>query len=274
MAGDFVDDVNVKNMFSIGIFSFILNKIEAFIIRRSDATIVLSKKALAGLKNDKYLGDSGSLFEHIPCCVDISKFKNGNAGRDAPVNLEGRFVVSYIGSLGTCYLLKEMAGFFKVLKRRRGNAVFLIVSHTDGGYIESVLKGEGLKRYSDYFIMGVSPEDVPSAISKSRCSIMFIKPVECKIGSSPTKFGESLAGGIPVVINKGIGDTEDVVIKEGVGILVEGFEEGFYEKAVSDLFHLLEEDGLRDRCLKVAEGSLSLDLGVRRYTGVYEKMIR
>ena len=35
----------------------------------------------------------------------------------------------------------------------------------------------------------------------------FIKPL-VKIASCPTKFGEYLACGLPVIINKGIGDTE------------------------------------------------------------------
>ena len=186
--------------------------------------------------------------------------------------LNGKFVMSYLGSLGTCYLLKEMAQFYKVLKRKKGDSIFLIISHTDKRYIEGVLKGEGLEAKVDYMIIGLSPEEVPGYLLHSKCAIMFIKPVECKIGSSPTKFGESLAAGIPAIVNKGIGDTEDIIRRERVGVVVENFDADSYERAVSNILSLLEEEGLRDRCIKTANDFFSLDLGIERYMKIYKRL--
>lgn len=272
MAGDFVDDVNRVNIFSISIFSFILKTIEKFIIRHSDATIVLSEKALALLKKDKYLSGAETVFESIPCCTDVSRFRGSKVERDAVPDLDGKFVMSYLGSLGTCYLLKEMAQFYKILKRKKSDSVFLIISHTDKGYIEGVLKEEGLEAKVDYMIRSLSPEEVPGYLLYSKCAIMFIKPVECKIGSSPTKFGESLAAGIPCIVNKGIGDTEEIIRRERVGVVVENFDAASYERAVSSILSLLEEEGLADRCVKAACDFFSLDLGIERYANIYERL--
>ncbi len=275
MAGDFVDDVNVKNIFSMRVFSNILDGLDAFFIRHSDAVIVLSGRALDILKGQIGPGAERPALVSIPCCADLAKFGDkSRAGGRHIKELEGKFIVSYLGSLGTCYLLREMADFFKELKRMKPDSVFLIISHTDAGYIERTLNDAGLARGTDFVILEAEPDEVPALMSKSDCSIMFIKPVECKIGSSPTKFGESLAAGVPVVVNSGIGDTEKIISERRVGVVVGGLDSASYEKAAKELSGLMAGDGLDRRCIDAARDYFSLELGVRRYVEVYEKVER
>lgn len=272
MVGDFVDDVNVKNVFSVDIFSRILGRLEKFIIRHSDAVIVLSEKALALIREDLRAARKDVIVEAIPCCVDLSRFTNNRSGPSDVLGLNDKFTICYLGSLGTCYLLKEMAVFFKTLKKRIQNAFFLILSHTDSGYIEDTLEEEALERGKDYLILGLKPDDVGRYLSQVKFGIMFIKPVECKIGSSPTKFAESLAAGVPVIVNSGIGDTEDIIRERKVGVVVDGFDEPSYEKAVREILEVLDTDGLKDRCVRTASELFPLDLGIERYLNVYKKI--
>ncbi len=273
MAGDFVDDVNISNIFSISLFTRILNAFEDFLIRHSDATIVLSERALDLLKKDPRMLRGGRVMEAIPCCVDLSRFGDGKVASGSDMDLSGKFTICYLGSLGTCYLLKEMAVFFKELKKKKENAFFLIISHTDKSYIEGVLGSEALESGRDYRIIELKPEEVGRYLSASKFGIMFIKSVECKIGSSPTKFAESLAAGVPVLINKGIGDTEDVILERRVGVVVDSLDLFSYRKAIEDMLNLLKSEGLKDRCVKTADEYFSLDLGIERYFNVYEKII-
>lgn len=273
MVGDFTDDVNIKNIFSVRFFSSILNTIDRFIMRHSDATIVLSERALKILKEDPYLSGSGCIIETLPCCTDTSRFKTNNIRKDINLDLNGRFIMGYIGSLGTCYLLKEMAEFFKALKNKKKDAIFFIISHTDRKFIEGTLKERGLAPGIDYLITGATPDEVPSYIARCDLSIMLIKDVDCKIGSSPTKFGESLAAGVPVIVNRGIGDTEKIIRKENVGVIVESLKQDSYEKAIDQLLSLLnDEDALRQRCIETADRYLSLELGIQRYKDIYNKL--
>lgn len=272
MAGDFVDDVNVANIFSIKAFRYILNVFENLIIRHSDAVIVLSEKALELLKKDPEISRKHIAVEAIPCCVDRSRFTgNVNAPVDA-LELKDKFTICYLGSLGTCYLLKEMALFFKELKKIKTDAFFLIISHTGKGYINDTLTGQGLQSGSDYRIIDLTPDQVGQYLSLSKFGIMFIKPVECKIGSSPTKFAESLASGVPVVVNKGIGDTEDIIRERKVGVVAEGLDTHFYDKAIEEMMKLVKTGGLKDRCIETANEYFSLDLGIGRYLNVYRKI--
>jgi len=272
MFGDFVDDVNIKNIFSIKIFSGMLESIDRFIMRRSDAVIVLSERSHDILKDDALRGRDKVFLQSIPCCTGIDKFDVERNALALPTDLDGRFVVTYLGSLGTCYLLKEMAEFFKIMKQNK-NAFFLIISHSDRGYIEETFKNEGLKPKEDYCIVDVKPDEVPHYLIWSDVSIMFIKPVECKIGSSPTKFGESLAAGIPVVVNKGIGDTEDIINREGIGVITNSFDVEGYRHACDKLYTLIEENEvLRKRCRETAKKHFSLKTGIEKYTEIYKKI--
>ena len=274
MAGDFVDDVNEKNLFSFSVVSGAVNALENFIMRRSDAVIVLSERALGLLKSDARLSKTRSALESIPCCVDLSRFNKDRGANMGGPSFKDKFTVCYLGSLGTCYLLKEMACFYKALKKARGDAFFLIISHTERGHIDEVLAGEGLRPDVDYSIMSLEPDEVGQYLSQTKFGIMFIKPVECKVGSSPTKFAESLAAGIPVIVNKGIGDTEDIIGERKVGVIVEGFDPASFEKAIREISDLLKTEGLKDRCVKTAIERFSLDLGIERYVNVYKKIIR
>lgn len=273
MAGDFVDDVNVKNIFSMGFLSRMLDAFDRFLIRHSDATIVLSDRSREMLMSDPRIISRGSIIEAIPCCTDVERFEKAYKKGLKTVVPEDKFVMCYLGSLGTCYLLKEMIGFFKELKAKKDNAFFIIISHTDRGFIEAALRKESLESGKDYVIINLLPEDVPFYLDKCDCSIMFIKPVECKIGSSPTKFGESLAAGVPVIVNSGIGDTEKIINDKGVGIVVKGLDHVSYEDALSRLFLLLRDrDGLKKRCRETAKTFFAIELGVKRYSAIYERL--
>ena len=274
MVGDFVDDINVKNIFSIRFFSKLLHTIDRFIVRHSNATVVLSEKAEKILKGDRSISRVDTIIENIPCCADISKFRDNKTQKNLKVDLHEKFVMSYLGSLGTCYLLKEMSAFFKVLKGNTKNALFLIISHTEKKYIENVLKNENMESGADYIIVNLNPEEVPQYLAQCDFSIMFIKPVLCKIGSSPTKFAESLAAGIPVCANRGIGDIDKFIENNRIGVIIEGFDEKSYKESIEKLKNLLLDKSLSDRCRSVARKYFSLEMGVERYYKIYEDIFK
>src|SRR5690606_13175424 len=76
-------------------------------------------------------------FAVIPCSVDVNHFDFSSISIDSKKQLraslgieESDFVLIYVGSLGTRYLLNEMIRFFKVLKNQRENAKMLFVSNS------------------------------------------------------------------------------------------------------------------------------------------------
>jgi glycosyltransferase involved in cell wall biosynthesis len=117
-------------------------------------------------------------------------------------------------------------------------------------------------------------EEMPRYLRIADAGIFFINPYK-KFGSSPIKLGEFLACGVPVVINPGVGDTEEIVRENRVGVVVRDFDEARYERGANELLALRGEgDGLKARCRDTARRYLSLEDGANKYYEIYKKILQ
>lgn len=205
----------------------------------------------------------------IPCCVDMNKFNF----QVYPKRSDREFKLVYLGKIGTWYLIDKMLDFFNVISKEITNSRFIFLTQDDPKYIYSIAKN---KRTDESRIEVIKPnlEEIPIFLAKSNAGIFFINPYK-RYNSSPIKFGEYLACGLPVVINRGIGDTEVITRKERVGVVVDDLSESCYKAAIRELMDLLEEtDKLRMRCRITAEKYLSLEKGTEKYLQIYQKLLK
>ena len=69
--------------------------------------------------------------------------------------------------------------------------------------------------------------------------ISFIKPFYSKIASSPTKYAESLAMGIPVISNRGIGDIDELTEYLEAGKIIDlNLKNNFNEKDLNNILKI------------------------------------
>jgi glycosyltransferase involved in cell wall biosynthesis len=212
----------------------------------------------------------------IPCCADLAHFDYHKISRTDKDNLRNKLgfasstkVLTYLGSLGGWYMVDEMLDFFAVLKRGFPDLVFLFITHDDKESILSKAIAKGIEP-SAIIVQPASRNEVPLYISVSDWSVFFIKDKYSKKASSPTKQGEIMAMGIPVICND-IGDTGSIVVKTNAGIMVDGFNSSSYAKAVEQLKHLviLPESIRAGACLYY-----DLRNGVEKYKKVYKEIIK
>ena len=212
--------------------------------------------------------------EVIPCCADLEKFNPENINlvkKDAfktELNLnDSDFVLGYVGSIGTWYMLDEMLAFFKVLLKSKPNAIFLFISGENRETILSKAAELGIPE-DRIRVKSVLHHDVATCISLFSASIFFIRPTFSKKASSPTKQGELMAMGVPVICNSGVGDTERVVREYQSGLVIEDFNDESYQLA-----DLSFSDFDRTITMKGAAEFYGLNEGVDRYFSVYQKLI-
>jgi glycosyltransferase involved in cell wall biosynthesis len=250
----------------------LVKKAEKNMLLRADAVTVLTRKHLDLNRKLDYLASRDIPMEVIPCCVDVSKFYYDEAAarrmRDA-LGLNDKFILMYPGKLGTFYFIDDMLNFFACLLKMRPEAVFLIVTHDDPRIITARAGAIGISSDKIVVKTGIKFDDMPSYMRIADAGIFFINPYK-KMGSSPIKMGEFLASGVPVIINPGIGDTEDIVRENQVGVVVSELNERSYERSVSDLSDLLKSgDVLKKRCRTTASRYLSVEDGVEKYKKIY-----
>jgi glycosyltransferase involved in cell wall biosynthesis len=211
----------------------------------------------------------------IPCCVDVELFKtqspeNSTQAEDGITsNTHNFFTISYLGSLGTWYMLEEMLAFFKRLLLYKPFAKFLFITPDDPQMILTQAEKMGIPS-KHLEIKSAERKEVPTYLAKSQVSLFFVKPMYSKKASSPTKMGEILAMGIPIIANTQVGDNEYLFEKYPCGILVENFYPRTFDQVILQLDDLrnIPPDELRQAALDY----FSLDKGIELYRQVYQNL--
>ncbi|MBL0336056.1 MAG: glycosyltransferase [Chitinophagaceae bacterium] len=211
----------------------------------------------------------------IPCCADMSHFtltspekkKNSRELLGLP---QDKLVISYLGSVGSWYMLDEMLQLFRMIRDRNPGAVFLFITPSEPDYIFLRAEAAGLNR-NELVIREAGRQEVPVFVAASDVNISFIKPVYSKLSSSPTKLGEVLAMGIPVISNSGVGDVEEIVKKTGGGIAIRDFSTASLQAAAESIPALLQLSPAAIR--EAATGIYDLGRGVEKYHQAYLKVL-
>jgi len=212
----------------------------------------------------------------IPCCADLEHFDfrkiKDEEKQQAKKKLgiaNGHKVLSYLGSLGGWYMTDEMLDFFAVMKTKIPETVFLFITHDNR---EKILKRAAVKGIAaDYIrVQPASRNEVPLYLSLSDWGIFFIKDVYSKKASSPTKQGEIMAMGVPIVCND-IGDTGKIIEETGTGIVINSFDNRTFEKTAELMENMIPVS--RECIRKAALDYYDLRHGVVLYSNIYKQLL-
>lgn len=212
--------------------------------------------------------------EVIPCCTDEQLFNIDNVNKNVRLDLNissKTFVLSYLGSIGTWYMLDEMLDFFKELLVQKNDAKFLFITKDDEIFIKDKAREKDIPK-DKIVVTSSNRQDVPSFIKASNASIFFIKPVYSKKASSPTKMGEIMNLGVPIVCNSGVGDVDIVMNETMPEFIIHEFKKSDYQKTINEL---LANDKRIDteKIIQTSNSFFSLKNGVEKYYSVYQSIL-
>ena len=247
---------NLKNPFYKLVYFYFKRKEKQFLLESSHIISLTynGKKNILKLPSFTHLESNISV---IPCCTDLNLFKPVKRDSDS-------FTIGYLGSLGTWYMIKEMLVFFKKIKNKIPNSKFHFLTKDDSEIIFTYCKEIGINR--KYILVGESDrKDIPFQTRNWNFSLFFIKPSYSKLFSSPTKQGELMAMGIPIICNSGVGDVDTIVKKYSSGTIVEIDKKFNVESLLNNVFD-------EEEIVKGAIDYFSLDKGVKLYLTIYEKI--
>lgn len=241
-------------------------------LNASDGVVTLTEKIWPILKDWEGLRGREVTHEVVSCCADLELFKfrsEDRARRRAELKLGDRFTIAYSGSIDGWYLTERMADFFACLLRKRP-AHFLWLSPNNQARIGRLMSERGIAPDA-YDVISAASLDVPSYLAASDAGIAFIKPCFSKLASSPTKNAEYLACGLPLIINAGVGDSDELVTSEGAGVLVNDFTQDEYFRALASIENLISEpETTRIRSRAIAERLFDVrTVGAERYARMY-----
>ena len=248
---------------------------ESDFLRDADHVVSLTEEGKRILVSRRSKPDAGPPITVIPCCVQFDAFppvtvQDRASARQRLGIAEDAKVTAYLGSFGTWYMVEEMMDFFRVQLERAPATIFLIISRDPADQIVSMAASRGVPA-DRLVIRPASRAEVPKLAAAADYALFFIKPVFSKKASSPTKMGEFLALELPMVTNGDVGDVERIIEETGAGVIVEGFDDASYRRALDKLDRLAPD---MDRWRAVTRASLDLQTGVERYNSIYEESVR
>jgi glycosyltransferase involved in cell wall biosynthesis len=231
---------------------------------------------LTGRVRQHLFGTAPPSWAHvIPCCADLELVAAQRGEREAAraeLGVGDREVLVYVGKFGGWYMEPEMARFFAVARRERPRLFFLIVTQGERADVIAELERHGIPP-SDYEVTRAEPAQLGRYLAAADYGISFIRPSFSKISSSPTKVGEYLAAGLPIVSTSGIGDVDALLGEYAVGVLAKDFSRAGLRAAAQDLEELAADPGTAERCRRAAAERLSLSkVGVPRYDALYRQV--
>ena len=209
----------------------------------------------------------------IPCCADVNHFDYKTQNQQDIEQWRQKlgidknaFVLSYLGSVGTWYMLPEMMDFFAELLAVRPDAVFLLITRDNKQLILDEAARHGISA-NRIIVQPATRNEVPQLAMLSSASLFFIKPVWSKKASSPTKLAELMALGIACVTNKGVGDVDGIIESNPLGVLVKGWTRNDYAEAIRKMLELPAD---REASRRLACEMFSLEKGAAAYDSIYK----
>jgi glycosyltransferase involved in cell wall biosynthesis len=245
--------------------------IEANLLAASDHIVVLTAAARHVVASSpSYRGAPISV---IPCAADFDLFRIASADERAAARAEigishDGAVFVYLGSLGTVYRLDALLRLFAASRERIPGLKFLFIGSgtVDQLLFEAARLDIPITR-DEIRSVSATRSEVPRWINAGDIGLCFRTPTSASAGVSPTKFGECLACGLPVVGNSQIGDFDLIIKSLGSGVALPDLSNASIEAAAASIPSLLRAD--REQLRARARRFLDLGTAVDAYRQIY-----
>ncbi|HKV32826.1 MAG TPA: glycosyltransferase [Pyrinomonadaceae bacterium] len=249
---------------------------ERRILASTDAIVTLTERIWPIIREWEGLRGRTPHHEVIPCCVDLARFRfsgEERARRRSELGLADQFTIVYSGSLDGWYLTEKMADFFASFVKRNPKAHLLWLTTGSHDRVRELMNSRNVGA-ENYSVRSAAAAEVSSYLSAADAGLAFIKRCVSKMASSPTKNGEYLACGLPLILNAGIGDSDALIDEWQAGVLIEDFTDEEYLAAGRHVEAMVAASDVRDRTRRVAEQLFHLEnVAGERYASLYDRVL-
>jgi hypothetical protein len=184
----------------------------------------------------------------------------------------------YAGKLGGWYLTEAMVSFFATARGAIPGLRWHVWTQSDPGSLRASLSARGL---DPHVTLGSVPAaELPVRLAEATAALSLIKPCRSKVASSPTKVGEYLAAGLPVVSTSGIGDLDGLItdasgeLGGALGVVLPDCSDASFSRSLPQLLSLMQDPNTSDRCRRAAVKLLDLvSVGWPRYRETYRRLL-
>jgi len=235
----------------------VFRRIERAAARRSTRIVTLTASAIGELEQ-RYGGGIVDRATVVTTCVDRRRFPAVPMPSVGPVRL------LLAGTLNRYYDVPLMAEFVRSVARRTEVELVVAAPGVTGWEAELAEVGASFTR--------VDPSGMPDLVAGCHAGLSVCRDDAgvSLLAAMPTKVGEFLAVGRPVMVNAGLVDAAAMLVDRASGVVL-GAGKG-PDEAAEDLLALLADEGTASRATGLAADHFDLDAGVDALVGVYQDL--
>ncbi|MEA2844320.1 MAG: hypothetical protein QOJ69_1991 [Actinomycetota bacterium] len=234
----------------------VLRAVESRAARSSAAIITLSRNAADELAR-RHGPAVASKVRVITTCVDLERF----ALSPLPPADPARLLLA--GSLNELYDIPTMLRLVDRLRALR--PAELTVLTPEPTQWEPQFRDHGAT------VGHATPQEMPDRVAGHHVGLS-IRRFDIGVtghGATPTKLGEFLACGRPVVVNAGLGDLDELLARFDCGVVARDASTDELDRVAAEIDRLLDDPGLPARCRSLAEHYFDLDRAVDELLATY-----
>jgi glycosyltransferase involved in cell wall biosynthesis len=225
---------------------------ERAFLERADVIVTLTHASVPVIRN--WLNGSRTPIEVIPTCTDVRAYAETRRRQSEPHAV-------WVGSIGTWYRFELAVRFARVA----GFPLTVLTRQIDEARAQADTGAS---------VGFVAPEELPAALHEGDIGLCFYRPGFARLACSPTRFAEYLAAGMPVAVTPAIGDLEEIVEREQVGVVVREEDEAGLRVAASTLRRMASNEHAVARCRRIAAEYFDVNIGAQRYDEIYRRLYR
>ncbi len=200
-------------------------------------------------------GQLPEIREVIPTCVDLNLF----AKKNMPT---GELKCLLSGTFNGFYDLKRTREvIFEIRKRTKMQVIWARPMESQ---VQQLNVGEDL-------IISATYVNMPKIIADSHFGIAICKEDigESLSASSPTKIGEFLSVGRPVIVSAGLGDLDNLLARYNAGVVLSRNNLNIWD----NLIDLITDSETVSNCRRLAEDEYNMEVAIQKYMKLYIKIM-
>lgn len=228
----------------------IFKKSNSIVTLTQDAKNIILKKNIKNIK-----------ISVIPTCVNLDKKKI--------IKKNSNFITfTHLGAIGTRYNFDAYLNIVDKIQQTKKNFV-CVINKGEHSYIRQKIKNYNLTK-ENYSIKYIPPYEIDNAITASNFGVFFPVSGFYLNGYFPTKLGEFLSNGIPIITCRINNHVDNIIKENNIGIIIENIDFIDYEVLNKKIYMILNDAEISQRCKSVANKYFNIKFAIEKYLDIYK----